>query len=520
MQISSGFPIRSVAAFVLTVGLLFGQPSLALAQSASVAADVFSASSIELVPVDGATIEWRGRTYPGTMQIKPGGGGLVLISELEPEAYLEGIREVPTEWPMESLKAQIVAARTYLAWTLARGRVGSARSYGFDICATTACQVYAGGGDERWAEAIAATTGEILVYDGSPAQALYSSTSGGRTRTVGDVFVGSSNLPYLQAVESADEDSPFVDWAFSLTHDQMQAILIEAGLSGDFLIDVDVVESPDGEGPWMVEVLSSAGVRSMNSWRFRSTLNRWAPRLYPDDFPALRPDGRRYPQVMLSPSFGVTRTATPVDLHADGNQEPYTIEFVIEGNGWGHLVGMSQYGAKARADAGDTYDGILSHFYGGLLPTQFPLPETVTVGLGWGIDDIEFNTGPVDVYADGQLIASEVAGEWHFDPADGAVSVSPPPSWNVPAGLGASAMPVDGSAAVVSVSGFARGPGEAQLIIFDGNTVVFKSEWQRVVAGPVRLFWSPDRFGQLRVVGQVRFDDGSSGILNSALSAR
>ncbi len=492
--------------------------SLGAAQDVEPSSDEsFVTGSIDLVAVDDATIGWDGRQYPGRFEVDGRSGGLVIINEVEPERYLIGIREVPAEWPLESLKAQAVAARTYLAWTLSRGRAGSGASYGFDICATTACQVYRGGGDPRWAEAVGQTAGEVLMYGGSPAQALYSSTTGGRTRHVGDVFTSSGGLPYLVAVDSADEDSPFVDWSYGVPIEQLTEILQAAGLSGDVLFDVHVVVTPDGEGPSTVEIRSSAGLRTTDTWSFRSMMNRWAERLFPDDFPALRPNGRRYPQVVLSPTFQIERT---VVTEPDGFDIPlHQVEFLFTGNGWGHLVGMSQFGAKARADAGDTYQGILGHYYGGIVPTEFDFPELVTVGLGWRLDRVDLNTGPVDVYIDGKLAVSGVEGPWRMEALGERIKVSPPPGWDVPSSLADSTTYVRPGTELVSVAGFAAQPGEGRIVVYRGDRIVFVTNWTLFDRGPIRLYWPVDRSGSFRVVGQLRYDDGSTGTVNSVLSA-
>lgn len=514
---SNGWPARGTRLLVLVLALTAVMAAQDVSDVEPSTDDSFITSRIDLVPVDGAVLEWKGQQYPGRIEIKARAGGLVMISELEPETYLVGIREVPAEWPPESLKAQAVAARTYLAWTLSRGRAGSGATYGFDICATTACQVYLGGGDPRWAEAVSETSGEILTYDGAPAQALYSSTTGGRTRTVGDVFKSSSDLPYLQAVDSADEVSPFVEWSYGISIEQFTEILQHAGLSGEVLFDVSVAVSPDGEGPSSVEVLSSAGLRATDTWNFRNVMNRWAERLFPEDFPARRPDGRRYPQVVLSPTFEIEQRV--VIEHGSFDRPPNRVEFVITGNGWGHLVGMSQFGAKARADAGDTYRGILAHYYGGLAPTDFELPDLISVGLGWNLDEIEVVSGVVDVYLDGQLAASGIEGPWRMEPVGERVKVSPPPGWDVPAELAEMAVDVGSGEGVIAVAGFVAQPGEARVVIYRGDKVVFVTHWTTVDRGPVRLYWPVDRTGSLRVVGQLRYRDGSSGTFNSVLSA-
>ncbi len=492
--------------------------SLGAAQEVEPSSDEsFTTDRIELVAVDDVTVGWDGQQYPGRFIVDGRTSGLVIINEVEPERYLVGIREVPAEWPLESLKAQAVAARTYLAWTLSRGRAGSGVTYGFDICASTACQVYLGGGDPRWADAVSQTNGEILMYDGKPAQALYSSTTGGRTRHVADVFTSSAGLPYLVAVDSADEDSPFVEWSYGIPIEHMTEILQAAGLSGDVLFDVHVVVAPDGQGPSMVEIRSSAGLRSIDTWTFRTTMNRWAERLFPDDYPALRSSGRRYPQVVLSPTFEIERKLITEPGAFD--TPPQHVEFVITGNGWGHLVGMSQFGAKARADAGDDYQGILSHYYVGLLPTSFELPDQITVGLGWRLDRVDLETGPVDVYIDGKLAISGVEGPWRMESIGERVKVSPPPGWDVPETLADAAMAVNPGAELVSVAGFVAEPAEGRIVIYRGDRIVAVTRWTAVERGPVRLFWPVDRSGSLRVVGQLRYPDGTTGTFNSVLSA-
>lgn len=145
-------------------------------------------ATVVISPEPGALITVGDDQYTGPLVITASNEGLVMTETMAPESYLLGIREVPFAWPDEALKAQVVAARTYLAFTLAGGRTATGARYGYDICATTACQVYAGrfGLDtvdgQRWTQAVAATSGEILLYEGRPAQALYSSTGGARTR--------------------------------------------------------------------------------------------------------------------------------------------------------------------------------------------------------------------------------------------------------------------------------------------------------------------------------------------------
>ena len=510
---SSSDAVRELVAIALTIVL--AMPAIPAA-----AQEVLPAvyDSIEIVPAEGTTLEWRGRRYAGTLSISGASDGLVLTEVVAPEDYLLGIQEVPFSWPVESLRAQAVAARTYLAWTLRRGRAGAGSTYGFDICATDQCQVYGGldqvegpGGDQ-WAEAVTSTAGELLLVEGVPAQALYSSTSGGRTRSVQDVFGGTAH-PYLQAVASPNEDSPFVDWEVRFDVFQLREILKAAEVLNGGFRNISVVETEDGTGPWVVEVTGRTTTR-FNTWEFRSIMNRWAPRLYPEEFPGPRPDGRAYPQTVLSPTF---------DIEYDivyPSEEPDALwigfEWVIRGHGWGHLVGMSQYGAKAMADAGATYDEILSHYYSGLRPERSSLlPEEIEVGLVWGATDLIVSAdGPTTVLADGQPVAEDSLGTWAFSSSNGRVAASPPEGIGLPPTLTMLQPATAASGRAVTFTATLSAPAEVRVIVFRGAEVVGATGWRVRDAGEVVAVWDGtlrDRIappGSYRVMMEARSAEG------------
>ncbi len=480
---------------------------------------------VELIPHDGTSLWWDTHRYAGALRIDGRRDGLVLVERLDPETYLLGIREVPLSWPEESLKAQVVAARTYLAWTLSRGRAGAGRTYGFDICASAACQVYDGldqvdgpGGD-RWEAAVAGTAGEMLLYEGLPAQALYSSTSGGRTRSVQDVYPSSSPLPYLQAVASPDEESPFVDWSFELRNDQLAAVLRRAGLAEGELRDVTVAVTADGAGPWRVDIDSDGGTRSLSTWEFRGEMNRAGPRVYPELLPGVRANGRRYPQVILSPTYDISREWRFPSAFRSGHID-VDLVYRVEGHGWGHLVGMSQYGSKAMADGGSAYQDILAHYYGGLRPQQAPqhLPADFTVGLSWGEESFAISPdGPVTVIADGRVLAEEALGTWTFRHSGSDVAVIPPQGLGLPPTLRDVPRLVEvpaGRAVVVTATLSAA--AEVRLVVFRGTAPVGATPWAVRDVGRVGLVWDATVAGETappapyRVLIQARSSAGTA----------
>ncbi|MDP8958011.1 MAG: SpoIID/LytB domain-containing protein [Actinomycetota bacterium] len=468
--------------------------------------------SVQLVPASGDFLRWDGRRFGGRLEVRASLGGLAVIEHVGVEDYLMGIEEVPLSWPMEALRAQAVAARTYLAWTFQAGRAGAGATHGFDICATDACQVYRGidqvgrpQGD-RWVQAVRDTAGEILLYEGRPAQALYSSTSGGRTRSVQDVFEGSPPLPYLQGVESPGEDSPFVSWQVELASWKLADVLREAGyLVGPDIGEARVVPGPDGSGPWQVRLWTGAGEKVMDAGDFRRALNVYGPARHPGVLPALRPDGERYPQAILSYTFSLHEEERVPEQLQPGHPLVERV-IVIEGSGWGHQVGMSQYGAKAMADRGAGYRDILAHYYGGLRPQPAGewLPEEVAVGLDWELEEVSVSgSGPVTMTADGQPLMADALGDWTFLHAQGLVGVVPPEGFGLPPTL-TQVRPVSpvpqGRAAVIR--GMLSTPSELRLVMFRGAEQVGTTKWEVKEAGSIILLWDALIEGEPAVPGR------------------
>jgi stage II sporulation protein D len=396
-------------------------------------------TTIEVSVPGNGYLEMNGRRYRGPFTITAESDGVGVVEVTSLDAYLEGIREVPFVWNEEALAAQVVAARTYLAWTLAGGRTETGQRVGYDICATAACQVYAGveavlGEDgARWREAVARTSGEILIHDGEPARAFYSSTTGLRTRNIEDVWPGSEPAPYLVGVPSPGEDSPFVSWSWELPEFMMERLLREAGVAGGDLRAIVNHATEDGQGPWTIDIVSDTGTVSMDTWALRSRINE-AAAIFPDRLPALRPDGKRYPNTVLSPEYTIRREVRISRSGGDPLVLPY---YVVEGAGWGHLIGMSQYGAQAMAVSGSTYPEILAHYYGGLTPAPGGgfLPEQLAVGLVIGDESVRISSDlPLQVTVDGTEVGPAPVGRWTFLWVDGSLQVLAPVR-RVPRGL-------------------------------------------------------------------------------------
>lgn len=495
----------------------------AAAQSESITTTSVS-GSVLIQPTEGSSLTWNGRTYSGPFEIKAADDGLVLVEHLPLDRYLLGIQEVPFSWDEDTLRAQAVAARTFLARTISNGRNGAAATYGFDICATDQCQVYRGldkvlgeNGD-RWAAAVEATSNEILLYDGRPALTMYSSTAGYRTRSIEDVF-GSNPTPYLTAVESPGENSPYVDWTVAIPGPWMEAILIDAELATGALGSLEVLTTDDGDGEWTVAIDAVGADDRVTTWQFRRALNSSGPDIIPDLLPAFRSEDRRYPQTIMSPTFTVDRTWVVATDFAAG-YVPALATYEINGNGWGHQVGMSQYGAQAMAEGGSSYQDILAHYYAGLVPEPADqhLPEEVAVGLVWGEPELEISTGgSFDIVAGDETIAAAVDGTWTFASVGTTIEVIPPGGFGLPPIL--SDIPASSThepGFVVQVLGELSKPGETRFVVFRGPEVIHEDAWRSRDAGPVSFVWDafvdgePAPLGPYRFVFYTRDDNGQT----------
>ncbi len=148
--------------------------------------------------------------YRGALEIRPAGRGVNVINAVALDDYVQGVvpLESPSSWPMEALKAQAVAARTYAITTTKGGA-------GFEHFPDTRSQVYGGVGAEVAStnEAVRQTRGELVTYDGRPVVTFFFSTSGGRTEDVENTSLGTRPLPWLKSVADPHDDvSPRHRW--------------------------------------------------------------------------------------------------------------------------------------------------------------------------------------------------------------------------------------------------------------------------------------------------------------------
>lgn len=218
---------------------------------------------LRIAPARGGTVRLHGRAqngtssgrYRGALELRPAGGGLNAINAVDMEDYVRGVisAESPSSWPIEALKAQAVAARSYALTTTKGGD-------GWDQYADVRSQMYKGVAAEfpSTDRATAETKGQIVLHGGQPVTTFFFSTSGGKTENIENSFIGAIPKPWLKGVDDPFDDlSPKHRWRIQLTHAQVKRKL--GGLVKGSFRSIKVLKR--GFSPRIVraEVIGSGG---------------------------------------------------------------------------------------------------------------------------------------------------------------------------------------------------------------------------------------------------------------------
>ncbi|MEX2328958.1 MAG: SpoIID/LytB domain-containing protein [Nitriliruptoraceae bacterium] len=364
--------------------------------------------TLRFVVDDPAVLRFAGRHFYDTLELA---SPTLLVNELSMDDYIAGIAEMPTRWPMEALKAQAVAARTYAWRSMRRGSWP-----GYDICATVACQVFNGADvvidrptGSRWRQAVDETAGQVLVDgEGEPILARYFSTSGGRTYANEDVFPGDGTFDYLQRIEDPyDETSPLHRWTVIFTREQFDELLSR----GDTLsavspmVAVERVGEPDDPNGEVRVTGANGRTVDVGATAFRRFVSQVAASLFPDEHPGATDDGE-----------GTLPTALPSSRY---DFEVTDAEVTIAGQGWGHGVGMGQFGAMGRAESGHDHLEILAAYYGGLEPVvPANLPDRIRVGMSTSVPAELSATHRFAIHVDGDVLVGDALGTWDVERED------------------------------------------------------------------------------------------------------
>ena len=309
------------------------------------------ASAPEEETIPPAETEQQEETPPETGGVDAGRTLRVLldgtVTEMTMEDYLRGVvrSEMPASFAPEALKAQAVAARTYVRYHMENG--GTAGHPEADVCGDpTCCQAYLSAAEAaaNWGDqaaeyeakidrAVAETDGECVLYEGRPILAAFHSSSAGATQDAANVW--SSSLPYLQSVESPENEDTVPNYRSTASFSAadlkatLQAALPEAALTGDpSTWFTNIRQEENGT----VTSLTVGGVAIKGS--------------------------------ELRTILGLRSACFTISFAGD------TVTFSV--TGYGHGVGMSQYGANVLAADGMDYREILAWYYTGATVAVYP----------------------------------------------------------------------------------------------------------------------------------------------------
>jgi stage II sporulation protein D len=340
----------------------------------------------ERLEIIGLRRNWAGGAYPryrGVFEISPSlNDGFVIVNELPMEQYLYAV--VPSEMPsyhgVEAAKVQAITARTFAYHQFYANRF---REFGAHVDDSVISQVYNNiPENEISREAVRATRGLVLMYDGEIILANYFSTSGGTTANFGEVWaVGtqfpSDTPPFLRAasqvkgfefgdlrredvasaffrnteIEGIDAQFPWFRWQVHMTVEELSERINLHHQVGT-LRYMEVTKR--GQGGNIMEMIFHGDyhhARVQTEFAVRTALN-------PRDIPVVRHDGSSSGVLSLMPSAFFT-----FDLHFDDGVLQAATFF---GGGNGHGVGMSQNGVRALLDMGFSYREVLKHYYRGV----------------------------------------------------------------------------------------------------------------------------------------------------------
>lgn len=349
--------------------------------------DCSGAKSLGILPNGGAadTLTWfKGYKWYGGFEYRRSTGGKInVINVVSIDDYIKGVLpyEMNPAWPLEALKAQAVCARTY-----ALMQTKHYKSYKFDVCNTTECQVYYGANSASALtdQAAEETSGLVMTYAGELIEAYYYSSNGGASESSGNVWL--NDLPYLVGKEDPYEaliSIPSYTYTTTYTFSQLTKLLQGKGYAIGTVNGAYVsATTPTGNVAELTFTDTTGKTLCISKEKCRTVLSTKSMR-----FTILGGGGDQYYVNSAASSVanisGLYTISGNGTVSSYGTGETYVItssgttrlapqkaaagdSITIIGTGSGHNVGMSQYGAKAMAEQGYPFTDILSFYFTGI----------------------------------------------------------------------------------------------------------------------------------------------------------
>ena len=332
----------------------------------------------------------NGVEYRGAIDCIAADNSLTVVNVVFLDHYLYGVvsREMSPSWHIEALKAQAVCSRNY-----AINNLGKHASQGFDLCSGVHCQAYSGINveSENSYAPVDQTTRQVMTYDGELAELYYCASMGASTEDVENVW--GNTVPYLISVDNSFEDTnniPNGFWTGTLSCDEATTIMRNKGYDVGDVTNITVLEYTPNGRVLRMQVTGTNGSKTFEREACRTLFNTITKsqtfsvigdgdggHVIPDIHVTDGTDTAEHniKQIVLLTADGRYNLESDTLYATNGvYQKTYQISnleshentcFYFEGTGWGHGIGMSQYGAKGMAEAGYNYSVILRHYFPG-----------------------------------------------------------------------------------------------------------------------------------------------------------
>jgi stage II sporulation protein D len=350
-------------------------------------------SELKFAPIFDEYISIDGRQFRGMIEfLRFTGFNVSAVNIVELEHYLYSVvpAEMPSTWHIEALRAQAMASRNYAVTSLTRHS-----DRGYHLCDSVHCQVYSGVSSERetTTRAVNDTAGRFIYFENEPISAFYFSSSGGHTENSENVWSGT--VPYARGVPEINEVERR-EWVRSFTLNELTQVMrnnhidignvtrvgitrvsnagraIELtfyGTRSNHTVSKDEIRwffnnTPGGalDSTNFRIVDAAVSSQSVQSVRVTNGTNSFNTPI--SDIRVLNRHGEI---VNVLGSIAVVSSSGVSILSAHSAVMESTGEVVtFSGTGWGHGVGMSQFGAKGMAEIGYSYIQILQHYYRGV----------------------------------------------------------------------------------------------------------------------------------------------------------
>jgi stage II sporulation protein D len=280
-----------------------------------------------LIAVSPAVLQVNGKGYRGKLEIRPADKGLLVVNELPLEDYLVGLIncEISSQWPIEAVKAQAVIARSYAMYQKAARKTSL-----YQLESSVMDQVYEGSDieDSRAARGVKETLGEVLTFDAKVIQSFYHSNCGGHTEASENVW--GAAIPYLSGVDCKYcLLAPSVKWEQLISLKKLETSLKSGGFPVPGLKEIKCGARNRSGRIKDISLVHGKGTSVVSAVNFRKAVGY---------------------TVIRSTNFEVKVVGEDVRF---------------SGSGYGHGVGLCQWGAKQRAGDGFEYREILTYYYPG-----------------------------------------------------------------------------------------------------------------------------------------------------------